>query len=80
MSTHERDRIHGTEIERLEAELLRLCGPTCPHDGKRAIEHEIPLTGWEYQTGAVIKLDGEDHARWPDGIAWLKKRRKQRGE
>lgn len=25
------------------AELERLCGPTCPHDGKRAIEHKYAL-------------------------------------
>lgn len=25
-----------------DAELLRLCGPVCPHDGKRASEHRQP--------------------------------------
>lgn len=38
------DEIHAMagrmkEIYALESELLRLCGPVCPHDGKRAIEH-----------------------------------------
>lgn len=27
------------QIDTLEAELQRLCGPVCPHDWKRAIEH-----------------------------------------
>lgn len=43
------------------AELARLCGPICPHEGRRAVEHTYLLARF-----------GEDglHPAWPEAARW----------
>lgn len=78
-----REKLHDAfaEMERERdaalRELERLCGPVCPHDGCRAIEHEIPRPGWEFADGAKIHMgELQNHPRWREGEAWLRERAK----
>jgi len=51
-----------------ECDLIRLAGPVCPHDGKRAIEHDLCVC-----FGHVMP---DSHPRWPDGVTWLREHSK----
>lgn len=60
-------------VQALDSDLLRLCGPVCPRDNLRAIEHEIPAPGWKFADGSSIHLNADRHAPWPEGRKWLVK-------
>lgn len=64
--------------EREALEDLRLCGPSCPVDGKRALEHEWKLIGEELRWFVSTPLRRGDtaallHPLWPEADAWLGK-------
>lgn len=65
---------------KLIADLRRLCGPVCPHDGKYAVEHKscgyrrsIGCAQVGYHTTALC-AEVRDHPEWPEGEAWLRER------
>lgn len=65
-------------IAALESELQRLCGPVCPHDGKRAIEHthhshlsdSSRIVTLSEINDSIVRA----HGRWPEGAQWLRER------
>lgn len=63
-----------TAKERAEAELLRLCGPPCPHDQKRASEHLCRCSGARtsphFHFGAGVLYP---HLEWPGAEEWLRR-------
>lgn len=54
----------------VESELLRLNGPSCPHDGKRASEHTLCRTHDEH---IYLAQCTRTHTRWFDGEEWLRR-------
>ncbi len=61
------------ELRARDEELLRLAGPICALDQRRAVEHEIAPHGWVFANDVKMKLDGEKHPAWPVGKKWLQK-------
>lgn len=52
--------VEWEDAQKLIAELERLAGPVCPHEGKRAIEH----------TENLCLFGDNAHPTWPDGAQW----------